>query len=259
MTKQTPPPRLRTAPGWLRPGRRIYAVGDVHGCGKALSALHRAVENDLAEHPIGLGRRMEDGPSAALLVHLGDLIDRGPDSADVVRVLAAGSPVPGLPVVNLMGNHEWMMLSALTQDDEDARRLWLDNGGYEALRSWGVPAGAGAAVWARSLPKAHLLFLRGLAPWHRMDGYLFVHAGVRPGVPLAQQRWSDLLWIREPFLSWDGPLLPAEPGVAVVHGHTISPEPVLRTNRLGVDTGACRGGLLTCAVLEGRQVRFLTA
>ena len=78
-------------------------------------------------------------------------------------------------------------------------------------------------------------------------------------MPLAEQRWSDLLWIREPFLSWDGPMLPAEPELAVVHGHTISPEPVLRTNRLGVDTGACRGGPLTCAVLEGRQVRFLTA
>ena len=76
---------------------------------------------------------------------------------------------------------------------------------------------------------------------------------------LAQQRWSDLLWIREPFLSWDGPLLPLEPALAVVHGHTISAEPVLRTNRLGIDTGACRGGPLTCAVLEGRLVRFLTA
>ncbi len=259
MMKRTPPSQPRTAPGWLTPGRRVYAVGDVHGCSKALFALHRAVENDLAEHPVEPGRRAGDEPGSALLVHLGDLIDRGPNTAEVVRALAAGSPVPGLPVVNLMGNHEWMMLSALTQDDEDTRRLWLDNGGYETLRSWGLPAGARGADWARSLPKAQLLFLRGLAPWHLVDGYLFVHAGVRPGVPLAQQRWSDLLWIREPFLSWDGPLLPAEPHLAVVHGHTISPKPVLRTNRLGVDTGACRGGPLTCAVLEGRQVRFLAA
>lgn len=234
-------------------------MGDVHGCGSTLAALHRAVENDLAEHPIKPGRRAEDGPAAPLLMHLGDLIDRGPDSAGVVRSLMAGQPVPGLPMVNLMGNHEWMMLSALTGDDEDDRRLWLENGGYESLRSWGVPAGASPADWLRLLPKAHILFLRGLAPWHRIDGYLFAHAGVRPGTPLAQQRWSDLLWIREPFLSWDGPLLPGEPDLVVVHGHTVTVEPAVRTNRLGIDTGAWRGGPLTCAVLEGRQVRFLKA
>ena len=259
MIKQTLLPRLRTAPGWLRPGRRVYAVGDVHGCSDALAALHRVVENDLAEHPIEPGRRAEDGPVAPLLLHVGDLIDRGPNAAGVVGTLAAGSPIPGLPMVNLMGNHEWMMLSALTQDDEDARLLWLENGGYESLRSWGVPAGTRPADWAGLVPKRHLLFLRGLAPWHRIDGYLFAHAGVRPGVTLAQQRWSDLLWIREPFLSWDGPLLPSDPDLAVVHGHTISAEPVLRTNRLGIDTGAWRGRPLTCAVLEERQVRFLSA
>ena len=259
MMKQTPPSRPRTAPGWLRPGRRIYAVGDVHGCGGTLAALHRAIENDLAEHPIKSGRREEDGPGVPLLLHLGDLIDRGPDSAGVVSTLAAGPPIPGVPVVNLMGNHEWMMLSALTRDDEDDRRVWLENGGHASLRSWGVPAKASPADWPRLVPTPHILFLRGLAPWHRVDGYLFVHAGVRPGVTLAQQRWSDLLWIREPFLSWDGPLLPSDPDLAVVHGHTISAEPVLRTNRLGIDTGAWRGRPLTCAVLEERQVRFLSA
>lgn len=256
MVKRSLPPGLRAAPGWLGPGRRVYAVGDVHGCGGALAALHRAVENDLAEHPI---EPAADAGAEPLLLHLGDLIDRGPDTAGVVAALAAGPPVPGVATVNLMGNHEWMMLSAVTGGDEDAKRVWLENGGFEALRSWGVPAGARPADWARLLPAAHLLFLRDLAPWHRLDGYLFAHAGVRPGVVLAQQRWSDLLWIREPFLSWDGPLLPDGPDLAVVHGHTIQPEPVLRANRLGIDTGACRGGRLTCAVLEGRQVRFLTA
>lgn len=259
MVSKSLAPGLRAAPGRLAPGRRVYAIGDVHGCAGALASLHRAVENDLAEHPVGSGRPAAGAPPAPLLVHVGDFIDRGPGSADVVAMLLAGSPVQGVPTVNLMGNHEWMMLDALTRDDPEARRVWMENGGYESLRSWGVPPGAAPESWPGLLPPEHIAFLRALAPWHRVDGYLFVHAGVRPGVALALQRWSDLIWIREPFLSTAGPLLPGDPKLIVVHGHTVSAEPVLRPNRICVDTGAYRGGPLTCAVLESDNVRFLTA
>ena len=230
------------APASLPPGRRIYAVGDVHGCAEKLTALHQAILADLRDRPI----------EAPLLVHLGDYIDRGPDSAEVVARLS-GPPLPGLPAVNLMGNHEHMMLSALVGDDRDAPGLWLENGGADALHSWGVPQQAAPRDWARRLPPAHLIFLRDLALSHCEGGYLFVHAGIRPGVPLERQTRHDLLWMREPFLSCADDL-----GVVVVHGHTPKPEPVVRPNRIGIDTGAVLGGPLTCAVLEAYQLGFIT-
>lgn len=242
------------APGQLRPGRRVYAVGDVHGHAGRMDALHAAVARDLSDNPTAAGR-----PVDPVLVHLGDLVDRGPDSAGTVARLAAGSPLPGVPCVTLMGNHEWMMLDALANSDPDARLLWLQNGGDHSLRSWGVPARAHPRGWAAAVPPSHLAYLRDLPDYLALDGYLFVHAGVRPGVPLAEQRKSDLLWIREPFLEWTGPLLPGEDPPAAVHGHTPTAAPVVRAHRIGVDTGCAFGGPLSCAVLEGDQVRFLQA
>lgn len=245
---------VRPAPGRLRPGRRVYAVGDVHGHAGRMDALHAAIARDLADTPHAAGR-----PAEPLLVHLGDLVDRGPDSAGVVARLAAGSPLPGVPCVTLMGNHEWMMLDALAGGDPDARRLWVRNGGDSALRSWGVPLRARPRDWAAAVPPAHLAYLRDLPSYLALDGYVFVHAGLRPGLPLAEQRKSDLLWIREPFLDWTGPLLPGADPPAAVHGHTPAAEPEVRANRIGVDTGCAFGGPLSCAVLEGDGVRFLQA
>ena len=126
---------------------------------------------------------------------------------------------------------------------------------------------------AGRIPVAHLLFLRDLALIHHVGPYLFVHAGLRPGIPLHRQARQDMLWIREPFLSAKGPFLRdtprnalegaggaagAEPAMVVVHGHTPTQEPVVRSNRIGIDTGAVMGGVLTCAVLEGDRVGFLT-
>jgi serine/threonine protein phosphatase 1 len=235
------------APGRLAPGRRVYAVGDVHGCADQLFDLHARIARHLAEQP---------GP-APLLVHLGDYVDRGPASAQVVDRLRLGSPLRGVPMVNLMGNHEWMMLRALALDDAQDAREWLANGGDASLESWGVPAGAPRQDWPARFPVEHLAFLRDLKPYYRLDGYVFVHAGVRPEVPLAEQHRHDLLWIRRDFLDWEGPLLPEAPAVAAVHGHTPTAAPELRANRIGVDTGAVRGGKLTCAVLEEDQVGFL--
>ena len=232
------------APASLPSGQRVYAVGDVHGCLDRLTVLHALIAADLAARPV----------AQPVLVHLGDYVDRGPDSAGVVALLAAGAPVPGLPTVNLMGNHEHMMLAALASGEAEAAELWLANGGADSLHSWGVPRSAQPNDWAAHLPIPHLLFLRDLALRHQAGGYLFVHAGVRPGIKLDQQTRHDLLWIREPFLS-----SAQDHGAIVVHGHTPRPEPAVRSNRIGIDTGAVMGGMLTCAVLEADRLGFLAA
>jgi serine/threonine protein phosphatase 1 len=235
---------FQSAPAALPDGQRVYAVGDVHGCLERLVALHEAIAQDMAERPA------ED----AWLIHLGDYVDRGPESAQVVEWLMAGPPVPGARVVNLMGNHEEMMLAAVASADDGPAGHWLVNGGADSLHSWGVPRQSKHTAWAGFIPKEHLIFLRDLTLRHQVGPYLFVHAGVRPGVAIEQQARQDLLWIREPFLSSK-----LDHGAVVVHGHTPRQEPSVRPNRIGIDTGAVIGGTLTCAVLEGDRVGFLTA
>ena len=232
------------APGNLPPGQRIYAVGDVHGCLDRLRALHAQIADDLKSRPT----------AEPLLLHLGDYVDRGPDSAGVIAMLAATSPVANVPTVNLMGNHEQMMLAAIATGETEAGELWLANGGADSLLSWGVPRSAQPKEWPSYLPKAHLIFLRDLAPSYAAGNYLFVHAGIRPGIPLERQTRHDLMWIREPFLSCKESF-----GWVVVHGHTPRQEPTVRPNRIGIDTGAVMGGVLTCAVLEEDRLGFITA
>jgi serine/threonine protein phosphatase 1 len=232
------------APASLPPGHRVYAVGDVHGCLDRLITVHDQIAEDLSARPV----------DAPVLVHLGDYVDRGPDSAGVVARLAAGSRLPEAPTVNLMGNHEHMMLAALASGDAETTGLWLANGGADSLLSWNVPHSAQPKEWPSYLPTQHLMFLRDLAMWHQVGGYLFVHAGIRPGIPLDRQNRHDLMWIREPFLSYAEPF-----GPVVVHGHTPRQEPVVRPNRIGIDTGAVMGGVLTCVVLEADRLGFITA
>lgn len=232
------------APATLPAGQRVYVVGDVHGCLDRLEALHSLIAADFAARPA----------RQPLLIHLGDYVDRGRDSAGVVARLAAGASVPGMTAINLMGNHEHMMLAALEPSDTEATELWLANGGGDSLRSWGVPSSAQAEHWSSYLPRDHVAFLRELTMQYSVGGYVFVHAGIRPGVPLEQQTSHDLMWIREPFLS-STDRFPA----VVVHGHTPRPEPVVRANRVGIDTGAVMGGALTCAVLESDKLGFITA
>ncbi len=234
---------LIAAPATLPPNQRVYAIGDVHGCLERLAAMHALIAHDLAERPV----------AEPLLLHLGDYVDRGADSAGVVARLAGGAGTPDIRTVNLMGNHEHMMLAAIASGEAEAVELWLANGGTESLLSWGVPRSAQPKDWASYLPGQHLLFLRDLAVCHEAGGYLFVHAGVRPGIPLERQSRHDLMWIREPFLSSNGSL-----GAVVVHGHTPRHEPVVRPNRIGIDTGAVMGGALTCVVLEDDRLGFIT-
>jgi serine/threonine protein phosphatase 1 len=229
------------APGHLPDGQRVYAIGDIHGCADRLWALHAAIAADLAARPV---------PSP-LLLHVGDYVDRGPDSAGVVRRLAAGDPIAGVRTVNLMGNHERTMIDALDGAGASATD-WMISGGREALASWGGDPDAPRDTWRGHVPESDMAFLAGLALSHRLGGYLFVHAGIRPGVPLGFQTDQDLLTIRNSFLYSEQDF-----GVVVVHGHTPRMAPEIRFNRIGIDTGAVFNGKLTCAVLEGNKVGFL--
>jgi len=235
--------RFHEAPASLPPGRRIYAVGDIHGCADRLATLHALIAADLARRPA----------AAPLLLHIGDYVDRGPDSAGVIALLCGGPPLPGVPTVNLIGNHEETMLHALA-GERAAATDWLYSGGRTALESWGIDPDSPRETWPARIPAAHRGFAQGLALSHREGGYLFVHAGIRPGVPLDAQAREDLLRIRQPFLFTDAAL-----GAVVVHGHTPTKAPVIRANRIGIDTGAVFGGPLTCAVLEAGMVGFLEA
>ena len=232
-----------TAPGTLPAGRRVYAIGDVHGCDSRLGELHEAIASDLADRPC----------AAPLLLHLGDYVDRGPDSRGVVARLAAGDPLPGVPTVNLLGNHEQTMIDALSGLGASMTD-WMIQGGREALQSWGGDPDAPRPTWPGHVPDAHMAFLKNLALTHREGTYLFVHAGIRPGIAVAEQSRQDLISIRQAFLYSE-----ADFGVAVVHGHTPKQDPVIRHNRIGIDTGAVYGGRLTCAILEADRVAFLFA
>jgi serine/threonine protein phosphatase 1 len=236
------------APATLPPGQRLYVVSDIHGLADRLATLHALIEEDAADYPV----------DRVTLVYLGDYVDRGPDSRRVIEMLLAPPPVAGAEAVHLLGNHERLMLDAIappagTSRDaiDEALGLWLLNGGAETMDSYGMRDGQRFHV-----PREHIAFLRGLKLSHAAGGYVFVHAGVLPGVPLDQQDGRNLVWIREPFLSSD-----ADHGATVVHGHTPirSGRIEVRPNRIGIDTAAVFGGPLTCLVLEGDQLRTLTA
>ena len=235
------PLAFRSAPGWLPAGQRVYAIGDVHGCAAALAALLGAIRADLAARPV----------ARADLVLLGDYIDYGPDSAGVLTALSGPAPVAGARLIALRGDHEQMLLDALA-GDAPAATDWRAAGGGASLDSWGIPRDTPPAAWGARLPPAQLTFLRGLALSHRAGGYLFVHAGLRPGVPLARQRRDDVLGIRQPFLSE-----PTSFRVVVVHGHSVAPAPVIDAGRIGLDTGAGLGGILSAAVLEDDRIACL--
>lgn len=228
------------APGRLPEGLRVYAIGDVHGCLEPLLALHRQIALDWDRRPA----------ARCVLVYLGDYIDRGPDSAGVLGMLSQGGPpaVPQAEVITLRGNHEAMMLAALEAGPGSmAEDLWLWNGGDATLSSYGHRGGA------LRLPAPHRAWLQGLRLHWQAGDYFFVHGGIDPRRPLEAQREQDLLWIREPFLSWPRPL-----PMVVVHGHTPSRAPELRRSRIGIDTGAVAGGPLTCLALDAVSLRFLT-
>jgi serine/threonine protein phosphatase 1 len=234
---------LSRAPATLPPGRRIYAIGDIHGCDIQLANLHEIIAEDLARRPI----------ERPLLLHIGDYVDRGANTAGVLQRLIAGSRIAGMPVINLLGNHDDTMANALS-GDRPAATDWLFAGGEAALASYAIDPASPRETWPERVPPEHIDFLRNLTLIHRDGGYLFVHAGIRPGIPIEQQAREDLLRMRQPFLYSD-----ASFGAVVVHGHTPVKQPVVRHNRIAIDTGAVFGGKMTAVVLEGETIGFLTA
>jgi serine/threonine protein phosphatase 1 len=225
----------------------IYAIGDIHGCFAELERLEHSIVADAAEVE---GEKW--------IVTLGDYIDRGPASAQVVRHLMAPPPA-GFRRISLAGNHEQMLLDFLA--DPRRGRGWLDYGGLDTARSYGLGAVAGSGnpgAIARALdlllPEEHVGWMRGLPSALAVPGFVFVHAGLRPGIPLDQQSEHDLLWIRDEFLDADLP-----DGPIVVHGHTPAAEPSRTPRRIGIDTGAFASGILTAVRIDAAgETRFLS-
>ena len=236
-------PRRESGPAGAR-GWRAYAIGDIHGRMDLLDELLCKVHADIERRK---ARRV-------LLVFVGDLIDRGPSSAQVVERLRSYKHV-GVRTVFLLGNHEEVLLRIL-RGEADLIAKWCSFGGADCLRSYGVDADAVArmrdsdalAAIRGAIPKEHVKFLESFDDSCRFGDYLFVHAGIRPGVELDQQRQSDLRWIREPFLFDE-----TDHGFVVVHGHTIRSQVEVRPNRIGIDTGAYRTGVLTALAIDGNE------
>lgn len=232
-------------------GTAVYAIGDIHGRADLLSDLHAPIADDPER---GLCDRK-------VIVYLGDYVDRGSNSVGVIDLVMSGEPA-GFEKVALLGNHERLMLDFL--EDIERGPLWLRNGGDMTLRSYGVNPGPGPHLdpthltqlqtgLRTRLPERHFDFFNQLRLMHEEGDYLFVHAGIRPGVPLDQQAEEDVIWIRELFLR-----SPVDHGKVVVHGHTIMPEPEFQPNRIGIDTGAYYTGHLTCLALEGTKRRTIS-
>jgi serine/threonine protein phosphatase 1 len=233
----------RAAPTRVPEGLRVYAIGDVHGRADLLQHAFQAIDYDLHHRPY----------PRSIEVYLGDYIDRGPDSRAVIDLLLERRI--RRDTACLTGNHEWFLLQFF--QNPELLMDWQRHGARETFLSYGVRvpyplevhhcAGVAAEVRA-AIPESHLQFLVSLLLTHRVGDYVFVHAGLRPGVPVEEQRAEDLLWIRDEFLAWPGRF-----DCAVVHGHTPVEEPTLRPDRINIDTGAYLTGRLTVLVLEGAR------
>lgn len=233
----------------------IYAIGDIHGHLDQLAEAHRLIAEDRARAAAG----------AATVVHLGDLVDRGPNSRGVIQFLLDGLR-RGEDWVVLAGNHDRMFAEFLEGGDGSHARLragmtWQHHamGGKSTLESYGIrkkvlESEAHFCRRARAaVPESHAAFLNGLPLWYRGEGMIFVHAGIRPGFPMDAQDEDDLLWIRDDFLWHLG-----DHEAVVVHGHTPVEEPTHYGNRINIDTGAGWGHDLVPVVIEGGVCYRLT-
>ncbi|MFN3846829.1 MAG: metallophosphoesterase [Paracoccaceae bacterium] len=232
---------------------KTYAVGDIHGHLDLLKGVHQLIADDMARH------------GAGQVVHVGDLVDRGPDSRGVIDFLASGM-ADGEDWIVLKGNHDRMfstfMVDPMAKDDGLRADLsWLHPrlGGANTLESYGVRNAADRPVAAvhsdavAAVSAEHLAFLASRPTWHRAGDTVFVHAGIRPGVPMPDQRETDLVWIRAPFLDHQDPH-----EALIVHGHTAIDAPTHYGNRINIDSSAAYGGPLSVIVIEGGEVFHLT-
>ena len=236
-------------PSRVPAGVRVYAVGDIHGRLDLLEQLLADIAADDARR----------GAADTQLIFLGDLVDRGPDSAEVVERLRAFAKGP-VPSRFLMGNHEEVFLRVLARDVK-AMRFFLRIGGRATVMSYGFKEAEYASLDFEALterliervPASHVAFLSSFEEMIEVGDYLFVHAGIRPGVDLTAQKARDLRWIRDDFLDCRD-----DHGKLVVHGHSITDEVDLKPNRIGIDTGAFDSGRLTAIGLEGAERWFLS-
>lgn len=231
-------------------GVRAYAIGDIHGRLDLLDKLLTEIDRDDATRP----------QKETQLIFLGDLIDRGPHSKQVLdRVIELGRT--NRKCIVIRGNHEASLLQGLFENPRILPQ-WLRHGGFETAESYGLSRGQIMSAKGANLqhlllsaiPESHLKFLSDTVTQVRFGDYLFVHAGVRPGVPLDQQKPEDLMWIRSAFLESQ-----ADFGCTIVHGHTISETAIIRPNRIGIDTGAYRTGRLTALCIDEDNTHFIDA
>ena len=235
---------------------RSYAIGDIHGHLDLLLRAHDLIAED----------RRQTGDATAPIIHVGDLVDRGPDCRGVVDYLAQGAE-RGENWVTLKGNHDRMFTRFLRDPNEPEDGLrpglaWLHPrlGGAATLASYGVknaadrPLAPVHAEAVEAVPPAHRIFLESRPTWHQRGDCVFVHAGIRPGIPMPEQRETDLVWIRAGFLEDT-----RDHGFLVVHVHTALDNATHYGNRVNIDSSAAYGGPLTAIVIEGRDVWRLTA
>ena len=233
-----------------RAGDRIYAIGDVHGCYELLRRLLDKIEAHTASLPPA---------RSPYVVLLGDLIDRGDRSADIIH-LARSIQRHTPRFLVLQGNHEEMMVAAY-EGDLNAVRPWLEFGGDATLRSFGITLPGDAAdvreivaAMRAAIPEDLIDWMRNLPVTAQSGDYFFCHAGIRPGVRIKRQNREDLIWIRDDFLEDR-----RDHGVMVVHGHSVTTTTEFLSNRIGIDSGAFRTGVLTALYLEGSERELLTA
>lgn len=233
------------APAALPPGIRIYAIGDIHGRADLLEKLLGKVDADRKRRPV----------ERTIAVFLGDYIDRGPSSKDVLDLLLDYRSI--FESVFLKGNHEKFAIDFL--QNPSMLENWRSCGGFETLLSYGLkPSFSSSAEerlrlsreFAEAMPSEHRNFLTSLQLYFECGEFLFVHAGIRPRVKLRDQEEKDLLWVREAFLGYEKPF-----ELFVVHGHTPVRAPEMKSNRLNIDTGAFATGRLTCVAIEGSTIR----
>ena len=234
-------------PPSLPPGVRIYAVGDIHGHLDLLNALLAQIDDDMSTRPA----------IRPLSIFLGDYIDRGPSSRETIDRLIEHAEAN--ESVFLKGNHEQIAISCLR--DRGLFERWMRLGGLETLMSYGITPGASSddtqivrlqAAFHDALPQSHFRFFRDLQSSFACGDYFFAHAGVKPDIPLSRQKESDLLWIRQEFLTSRGDF-----GKIIIHGHTPAREIEVGPNRVNIDTGAFATGRLTCLVIDESSLSLI--
>jgi serine/threonine protein phosphatase 1 len=244
-------PSVPSAPAMVPDHHRVYAIGDIHGRADLLERIHSVILDDIADA----------APETKLiLIYLGDYVDRGMHSKEVIDLLV-NHPLEPFEIVHLMGNHDEKMLNFV--ETKNPNPTWMSVGGDTTVYSYGVRVPKDILTSIRfdhiqnqlreKLPMSHFKFLRNLVPSYLIGDYFFTHAGINPDRAIDDQLNGDLIWGKKSFLSSN-----LNFGKTIVHGHTVGYEPVTRSNRICIDTGAFQSEVLTCLVLEKDSRRFLS-